>query len=766
MARKRQPKDGTQQAEKVEQVAKALDERGVTVPDSPVTTDVPEGLSAARLAQEWSRLKRFEDRLSKQEENVNKRVGELVEREAKIASDLLAVTAEKKEQTELRTANEKAKAELAARERAVAEKEVKAAAGFADENRRALDPLFKQKDSLLAELAELASRLAEEEATRSEAFQADLDEQRQRAEAELESARRSLATEREELAERERAIHLAQDSLKNEQWAFELEQKLARERRDSELAQHVADYEHRLEQQTRLVATVERQRDQRLAEADSLKRRLREFGDDPEALTRELEQLRDDNARLKNELAVRPTMEEATQLRAWAAERKELLVTLDGLRRDLASAQAAIRRNDIAVNELEVLRDERDSLAQQKQTLHGALEDLRIQHAQLIALDEAKEPFPACSAYDRDADLQRPVETLEVVDLAELVGFARNSMASRGFYYTPEDVRLFIAGLAASRLHLLQGLSGTGKTSLPVEFARAIGAHWYIVEVQAGWRDRDDLLGYYNAFEGRFYESEFTKALYRSLCPSNADRLSVVVLDEMNLSHPEQYFGIMLSKLESSQSAGAGLELMSRPLDNTPAFFQEGSRLPWPSTVWFIGTANHDETTVGFADKTYDRAHVQELPSEHDSFPYQIPKSRPPLGYTALTDAFTRATEKYEDVADSVALAFRREYAPTFRKLGVGWGNRITKQLKLFLPAVLAADGTAGEAADHIFATKIIRKVRDRHDISPDVLEVLAAEIESRWPTVDAGSEPQATLAALEEEIRRLRGSADEFALA
>ena len=93
--------------------------------------------------------------------------------------------------------------------------------------------------------------------------------------------------------------------------------------------------------------------------------------------------------------------------------------------------------------------------------------------------------------------------------------------SATAFYYSESDVRLFLAGLASSRLHLLQGISGTGKTSLPREFFKALGGDGaaQIIEVQAGWRDKDDLFGYYNAFEKRFAESEFTKALYRALAP-------------------------------------------------------------------------------------------------------------------------------------------------------------------------------------------------------------------------------------------------------
>ena len=72
--------------------------------------------------------------------------------------------------------------------------------------------------------------------------------------------------------------------------------------------------------------------------------------------------------------------------------------------------------------------------------------------------------------------------------------------------------------------------------------ARALGAGSTLVEVQAGWRDRQDLVGHFNAFERRFYESEFLQALYRAQSPRYSGLVNIVVLDEMNLSHPEQYF--------------------------------------------------------------------------------------------------------------------------------------------------------------------------------------------------------------------------------
>jgi hypothetical protein len=83
-------------------------------------------------------------------------------------------------------------------------------------------------------------------------------------------------------------------------------------------------------------------------------------------------------------------------------------------------------------------------------------------------------------------------------------------------HFRLEDIQLLIAGFAMSQLHIFQGISGTGKTSLAKAFAKAIGGHCTDIAVQAGWRDRDDLLGHYNAFEKRFYERDCLQGLYRA----------------------------------------------------------------------------------------------------------------------------------------------------------------------------------------------------------------------------------------------------------
>lgn len=246
-------------------------------------------------------------------------------------------------------------------------------------------------------------------------------------------------------------------------------------------------------------------------------------------------------------------------------------------------------------------------------------------------------------------------------------------------YYSEQDIRAFLGGIAMSQLHILQGISGTGKTSFPIAFARALGRrrreNYKLVEVQAGWRDRQDLIGYYNSFEGKFYETEFLTALYEARRPTFRDQIYIIILDEMNLSRPEQYFADFLSKLEQDAPELILNTDLERP---SPKLFKKNDTLILPPNVWFIGTANQDETTLEFADQTYERAHVMELERSQESFDIPQPSPRYPISYNALTTAFKEAQKQHQSKATK-AFDFLNDNLSKIleSKFKIGWGNRL-----------------------------------------------------------------------------------------
>lgn len=621
-----------------------------------------------------------------------------------------------------------------------------AKAGFADDLKEMTKAAAQRRDELLAESVRMA-----EEARGRAAEMLSTAQEKMRAEHER------LATLAETLAARETDLREREARIESDLRFAETKNALLVEQQERQLEIRAADVR---EQLTDLQEDFDRERQRRRSRDErirELEAALARYGDDPDALIRQHDDLVTQVRGLHDELSRRPPEPEVAALRAMADRATEAEAQATYWRQQHDAIDQRLRYQLMSVGELEVLRDERDVLAAQRETLRQAIERQRAEWTELQTKEAAKEPFPACSAYDRDTELTRPANTRHVDSLADLVTEIRSRMATgdTAFYYEETDVRLFLAGLASSRLHLLQGISGTGKTSLPREFFKALSGAGatQIVEVQAGWRDKDDLFGYYNAFEKRFAESEFTKALYRALLPANVDRPMVIVLDEMNLAHPEQYFGSMLSILENAVTEQGYLDLLTSALSGLPAKF-EGARLPLPPNVWFVGTANHDETTVAFADKTYDRAHVQELPARHKEFPARRPGNDQPVSFSDLQRAFNAAARELKETVSDVKAFLNENLHGNFAQFGVGWGNRLERQLESFVPVVLDAGGKTTEAVDHLVATKLVRKLEDRFGVRPEELNRLADDIELVWD-LDGGP-PAKTLARIRREASRL----------
>ena len=609
-----------------------------------------------------------------------------------------------------------------------------------------------------AKRAELHKQLAEER----EAFHTQLAAKQQtnekrlaEREKELDDREDQLVAERREMEGEKRRLEYAEDDLK--EFRAELDNRVERR-----VAARIEEYKHCLQS---LNGRLEQARIDRDKHETTLRQREeadRKFGQrTPDQVLQELDTLRTQKDNLEAELAERPDTDATERLgkfereqEAWQAERIELGQKVSELERRLAYLNSN-------ANEREVQRDLIKSLNSQRQLLLKANEELRKEMDDLHSRHESQSSFPACTKMDESPKFQSPEPTLDdIPDLKAFVEDMRHRIASddpdRPLYYTLEDLRSFVGGLAMSRLVLLQGISGTGKTSLPVAFARAVGTRAAVIEVQAGWRDPQDLVGHYNAFEKQFYEKEFLQALYRARTPRDKGTIQIVLLDEMNLSHPEQYFSDLLSALEL-QPKDQNLVLTTHSVESAPSLFIEGRKLLIPPNVWFVGTANHDETTMDFADKTYDRAHVMQFPERPKPFKVSRSSPRPPVSFEALQKAFDGAIQQHQKSADK-AINFldsgvRDSLASYFQ---VGWGPRLERQMHQYVPVVVAAGGTVGEATDHMLAMRLLRKLRSRHDNRPEHIEEMKKRIEESWPDFDKKTNPTRSTELLDSELRRL----------
>jgi hypothetical protein len=703
-------------------------------------------------------------------------------RKVELAAENAEIDRRRTEFGEERTLLDQLSQELTQRDQAIAARERDADEGFAARSRQALERDESERAGLLRELAALHQQVADEQdrlAGLAEAervrLQAELAQLEHDARARLADAERKA---REETEAGEAALRKSQEELEQRQRGLDDRQRrldldgrlLEDKRRDiDETAKALAQAEVESERFQRRCA--EERLDRLRADLDERDATLREY-EDRERRTggrtvaecqEQIRALQAENERLQAEKGTPLDEQKAAKLQALEAAQDDWRREKSRLLQENEQMRAQIERRLVGVIETETLQAQKEAYKVANNSLRQSLAELREEMDRTLQAAKGQTPFPAISAMDASAPLQEKAAPVAAIpDLKQFAEFVRQRMGwdpekRKELYYSARDVRVFLGGLAMSRLHILQGISGTGKTSLPEAFARAIGAGHDLVAVQAGWRDRQDLIGHYNTFERRFTEQGFLKALYKAQCPRYRDLPFLIVLDEMNLSRPEQYFADFLSSMERAASSPT-IDLLPAPLTPSPRLLQDGHRLPWPQNVWFIGTANHDETTVEFADKTYDRAHVMELPRNRETF--ELKKDldlKKPYGLAALQRAFEKARVQHGGAADQACQFLHDDLAePLGRDFRVGWGNRLEEQARWFVPVVIAAGGSLGEAVDHLVATKLLRKVRDRHDIRSGDLRRLGEVLTRSWGRLDGQNQPTRSLDILDREEKRL----------
>lgn len=299
-----------------------------------------------------------------------------------------------------------------------------------------------------------------------------------------------------------------------------------------------------------------------------------------------------------------------------------------------------------------------------------------------------------------------------------------------GLYYEERIVRLFLAGLSSTRLIILQGISGTGKTSLPYAWGKFLENESLIASVQPSWRDRTELFGYFNEFTKRFNETEVLKRMYDA---RYTNKVYFTILDEMNIARVEYYFAEMLSILEMPSKEEWVVDLVPSQWANDPKFIKEG-RFKLPDNMWYIGTANNDDSTFAISDKVYDRA----IPINIDTkgVKFDAPMTDPlHIDYKDLDNLFESAKEEHKVGQESLDKIEKLDNY-VIEHFRLAFGNRIVKQLRDFVPVYVGCGGSEVDGLDYVLTNKIFRKfeglnlsfIRDEIDGLIDYLSELFGE--------------------------------------
>ena len=329
-----------------------------------------------------------------------------------------------------------------------------------------------------------------------------------------------------------------------------------------------------------------------------------------------------------------------------------------------------------------------------------------------IKEDAVTERFCMLSTIDRKRSGYGHSSYNQNVTLEEFCDNFRNYAAyHHGLYYDIEDIRRFIAGMSVSHMLILQGMSGTGKTSLAHAIGSFVDNSSTIIPVQPMWKERTDLIGYYNEFTRRFNETLLLTKMYEA---NYSNDIYVTVLDEMNIARVEYYFAEFLSLLELPNPDERYLDVVSDKWDNDPVQLKDG-RIKLPTNMWFVGTANNDDSTFLISDKVYDRAMILDLDQKTERF-VAPPTERMIISAEEFDMLVESAKKEYEISArNRRRLELFDEYL--ISHFHVTFGNRIMKQILTYIPVYIACGGDELFALDDILSKKVIRKLESQNPI-------------------------------------------------
>lgn len=218
-----------------------------------------------------------------------------------------------------------------------------------------------------------------------------------------------------------------------------------------------------------------------------------------------------------------------------------------------------------------------------------------------------------------------------------------NKVSHEKFQFS--NYRNYLTAIKSKPFLLLAGISGTGKSRIVRELARACWdkdsdefkaqkpKNYEMIQVKPNWHDSSELIGYVSRIDGeRYIVGPFLRFLVKALHNPNIPHF--LCLDEMNLAPVEQYFAEYLSIIESRKLDDSG-NVVTDPIigfESTDAYKslidqlftddkereeylteEGGKRLSIPQNLIVVGTVNMDETTFSFSRKVLDRAMTIEM---------------------------------------------------------------------------------------------------------------------------------------------------------
>ena len=394
------------------------------------------------------------------------------------------------------------------------------------------------------------------------------------------------------------------------------------------------------------------------------------------------------------------------------------------------------------------------------------------------------------------------IDFLKILAVTNSIKVSARTMNIQSGTKEYSDYRPYITAIKSKPFLLLAGISGTGKSRIVRELARACWdedsddykaqkpKNFQMVQVKPNWHDSSDLIGYVSRVSGKaeFVVGEFLKFIAKAW--EDTETPYFLCLDEMNLAPVEQYFAEYLSMLESRKSHEDGIvttdpilekstddwyRVLTSELTNDDnvrsRFLKEGICIPQNLIV--VGTVNMDETTFSFSRKVLDRAMTIEmnevdlhggLTKRHES----IGK----LGNAELVGSAVEGVDVYNDYTDvcDIALGYLQKVNDILEGTPFKVAYRTRNEFLLYvvnnLPYCKDDNGNDLEqgyviarALDEITSMKVLSRIEgDDTKVSDELLDNLSKAIEDGLKTVsgEANTVKSMSLAKLKEMKAKL----------
>ena len=340
--------------------------------------------------------------------------------------------------------------------------------------------------------------------------------------------------------------------------------------------------------------------------------------------------------------------------------------------------------------------------------------------------------------------------------------------------------RPYITAIKSKPFLLLAGISGTGKSRIVRELARACwdvdsaeyNAHkpknFEMVQVKPNWHDSSELIGYVSRIDGvRYVVGPFLKFMVKAIQDPNTPYF--LCLDEMNLAPVEQYFAEFLSVVESRKVDKDGNVVTDPLVDYSSteeykslidqlfcddaernAYLTEvdGKRLTIPQNLIVVGTVNMDETTFSFSRKVLDRAMTIEM-NEVDLMA-GLTNRHENIGKIEFDDIIGKAVEgvdvyaAHEGVCKK-AIEYLESINATLDKTPFKVAYRTRNELLLYVVNNLSwktdnelEEFVIARALDEITCMKILTRIEgDETKVSANFLDNLGNAIKSGLVEID-----------------------------